>query len=48
MEIQSDTRPEAAAVQRRLLRQAKLALLGQLNQTVKALALSGLRSRFPN
>ena len=47
----SDTHPEIAALQRRLLRQAsparKLALLGQMNQTVKTLALSGLKSRYP-
>jgi hypothetical protein len=48
----SDTRPEIAALHRSLLRKAgsarKLALLGQMNQTVKTLALSGLRSRYPN
>jgi hypothetical protein len=48
----SDTRPEIAALQRRLLRQVgsarKLAMLGQMNQTVKTLALSGLRSRHPS
>jgi hypothetical protein len=47
----SDTRPEIAALQRKLLRLVgparKLAMVGQMNQTVKALALSGLRSRFP-
>ena len=47
----SDTRPKIAALQRSLLRQAgsarKLAMLGQMNQTVKTLALSGLRSRYP-
>jgi len=52
MEIISDTRPEVAALQRNLLRQAaparKLALLGEMNQTVKTLALSGLRSRHPD
>jgi hypothetical protein len=50
-EIISDTRPEIAAMQRKLLRQVgparKLAMLGQMNQTVKVLALSGLRSRYP-
>ena len=49
--IISDTRPEIAALQRRLLRQvgpaSKLAMLGQMNQTVKTLALSGLHSRYP-
>lgn len=48
----SDTRPEVAAIHRNLLRQAgparKLAMLGQMNQTVKSLALSGLRSRYPD
>ncbi len=52
VEILSDTRPEVAALQRKLLRQAcaaqKLAMLGQMNQTVKTLALSGLRSRYPD
>jgi hypothetical protein len=48
----SDTRPEIAAFQRSLLRQVgparKLAMLGQMNQTVKTLALSGLQSRYPD
>lgn len=52
VETLSDTHPEVAALQRRLLRQAdaaqKLAMLGQMNQTVKTLALSGLRSRHPD
>ena len=51
-EIISDTRPEIAALQRRLLRQVgparKMAMVGQMNQTVKVLALSGLRSRYPS
>ena len=51
MQTFSDTRPEVAALQRRLLRQVgparKLAMLGQMNLTVKTLALSGLRSRYP-
>jgi hypothetical protein len=51
IETISDTRPEIAALQRSLLRQAgparKLAMLGQMNQTVKTLALSGLQTRFP-
>jgi hypothetical protein len=46
-----DTRPEAEAVLIGLLRQAppwrKLAMVGQLNQTVRTLALSGLRTRHP-
>ncbi len=52
VETLSDTRPEVVALQRRLLRQAssaqKLAMLGQMNQAVKTLALSGLRSRYPH
>jgi len=51
METRSDTHPEIAALQNRLLRQAsparKLAMLGEMNQTVKMLALAGLRSRYP-
>jgi hypothetical protein len=51
-EVFSDTSPEIAELQRNLLRQVgsarKLATLGQMNQTVKALALSGLRSRYPD
>jgi len=47
----SDTRPEAEAVLIGLLRQApawrKLHMVGQLNQTVRTLALSGLRRRYP-
>jgi hypothetical protein len=47
----SDTTPEIAALQRNLLRQAgsarKLAMLGQINQTVRTLAISGLQSRYP-
>ncbi|MBC7250792.1 MAG: hypothetical protein H5T62_10965 [Anaerolineae bacterium] len=46
-----DTRPEAERVQIELLRQAppwrKLHLVGQMNQTVRTLALSGLRQRYP-
>jgi hypothetical protein len=51
MEILSDTHPKITALQYRLLHQAsserKLAMLGEMNQTVKTLVLSGLRSRFP-
>ncbi len=47
----SDTHPEAEAVLIRLLRQAppwrKLEMVDQLNQSVKLLALTGLRQRFP-
>ena len=46
-----DTRPEAEAVLINLLRQAlswrKLEMVDQLNQSVKLLALAGLRQRFP-
>lgn len=51
METLSDTRPEIVALQYRLLRQVsparKLAMLGEMNQTVKILVLSGLRTRYP-
>ena len=47
----SDTHPAAERVQIELMRQAppwrKLHMLGQLNQTVKLMALSGLRRRYP-
>ncbi|MFQ5858784.1 MAG: hypothetical protein ACE5LU_24550 [Anaerolineae bacterium] len=47
-----DTRPEAEAVLIGLLRQAppwrKLHMVSQLNQTVRTLALSGLRARHPD
>jgi len=47
----SDTNPDIAALQQSLLRQVsparKLSMLGQMNQTVRTLALSGLRSRYP-
>ncbi len=48
----TDTRPDAERVQIDLMRQApswrKLELLGQLSQTVRLLAASGLRERYPN
>ena len=48
----SDTRPEAEAVLIRLLREApprrKLEMVDELNRSVKMLALSGLRTRYPN
>lgn len=51
-EIYSDTHPKIVALQREMLRQAsparKLAMLGEMNETVKTLALSGLRSRYPD
>ncbi len=47
----SDTRPEAEAVLVDLLRQAppwrKLRMVDQLNASVRTLALSGLRQRYP-
>jgi hypothetical protein len=47
-----DTRPEAEDVLIRLLREAppwrKLELVDQLNQSVKLLALSGLRQQYPS
>ncbi len=47
-----DTRPEAEEVLIELLRQApvwrKLEMVGQLNQMVRTLALSGLRQRYPD
>jgi len=47
----SDTRLEAEQIQLALLRQApswrKLEMLGQLNQTARTLALSGLQQRYP-
>ncbi|MBA3073534.1 MAG: hypothetical protein FP831_08055 [Anaerolineae bacterium] len=52
IEILSDTRPEIASLQLKLLRQAsparKMAMLGQMNQTVMTLAYSGLCSRYPD
>jgi hypothetical protein len=46
-----DTCPEAASVQLELLRQAppwrKLELVGQMNQTLRTLALSGVCQRHP-
>ena len=47
----SDTQPEIEALQLDLLRQTpawkKLAILAQLNETGRMLALSGLRQRHP-
>ncbi len=46
-----DTRPDIEQLQIKLMRQApawrKLQLLGELNRTVKELAASGLRRRYP-
>lgn len=50
--LSPDTHPEVEAVLIQLLRQAppwrKLHMVDQLNQTVRTLALSGLRQRHPN
>ena len=47
----TDTHPRVARIQIDLMRKApiwrKMVLLGQMNQTVKTLALSGLRQRHP-
>jgi hypothetical protein len=49
--LSADTSPEAERLQVRGLRQMppwrKLALVGEMNQTVRALALAGLRQRYP-
>lgn len=51
-DAKSDTRPEIAALMLKLLRDAtpqrKLEMVDQLNQTVKMLAIAGLKSQFPN
>jgi hypothetical protein len=51
MALFSDTRPEAERVLLELLRQAppyrKLEMVAQMNETVRALALSGLQERYP-
>jgi len=51
MSFYSDTHPEAERVQIALMRASppwrKMALLGQLNATVKSLAREGLRRRHP-
>jgi hypothetical protein len=48
----SDTSPKVEALQLKLLSQAsparKLTLVAQMNATVKALALAGLRARHPD
>jgi hypothetical protein len=47
-----DTHPRIEALQIELLRNApawrKLEMVGQMNATVRLLAISGLRSRYPN
>lgn len=49
--LSRDTHPDAERVQIELLRRApawrKLEMLGQLNETARTLALSGLRQRYP-
>jgi len=49
--LYSDTHPEMEALQIRLWRQAsptqKMNMLAQLNASVRLLALSGLRARYP-
>lgn len=50
--LYSDTHPKMEALQIQLLRQAsptrKMNMLAQLNKSARLLALTGLRSRFPN
>jgi hypothetical protein len=50
--LSSDTTPEAERLQVQGLRQMppwrKMALVGEMNRTVCALALAGLRQRFPD
>ena len=51
MAIFNDTSPEVEAIQLNLLRQAppwrKIELVSQMNETVRTLALAGLRQRHP-
>lgn len=48
----SDTHPDIAEMKIQLLRKLspaqKLAMVGQLNQTVRILVLAGLKSRYPD
>lgn len=50
--LSADTHPEAERVQIELLRKLpawrKLQIVGEMNQTVRTLMLSGLRQRFPH
>jgi len=50
--LYSDTHPKIEALQIELWRQAsparKMHMLAQLNQSVRLLAMSGLRARFPD
>lgn len=51
MKTLSDTRPEIELLQRTMLRDAtpakKLAMVGEMNETIRQLAMAGLRLRFP-
>jgi len=50
--LADDTRPEIERLQIERLRQMppwrKMALVGEMNRTVRALALAGLRQRYPD
>jgi hypothetical protein len=50
--LSSDTHPKMEALQIQLWRQAsptrKMHMLAQLNESVRIVALAGLRSRYPN
>ena len=52
MDQHSDTRPEVHKLYMEMLRKVspvrKMQMLGEINQTVKVLALAGLKSRYPN
>jgi hypothetical protein len=52
MSLSSDTNPKMEALQIQLWRQAsptrKMNMLAQLNASARLLALTGLRSRYPN
>jgi len=51
MTLSSDTHPDIERLQIQRLRQMpawrKMALVGEMNRTVRALALAGLRQRYP-
>ena len=48
----TDTRPEVEEIYLEMLRKVsparRLALVGEMNETIKILAMSGLKSRFPD
>jgi hypothetical protein len=50
--LSSDTHPKAEQIQLELMRQApvwrKVALMAQMNETVRTLALSGIKQRYPD